>query len=458
MKFQYFVLRNKSTAVISLLTNIGKEPGCKGILNFYLCLFILFFFQTSIISQQWVDVTPGEFDHLRGSFINENQGWIAKSGTLFYTENGAETFETVYNYSFEYLKKIHMVDSLHGFCNVKNNDTSYFLRTVDGGYSWEDITNDPLMVNGPLKWSTGYFFIDKDTGFYGGLNCVYKTTDSGDSWTEMIAPKPGIDPFLMGESYGIHEMFFYDGQYGWAACWFAVDGGIVLKTTNGGEDWEICEVLGILTNFWDVHFTDSLKGGAAACGMGKYVTLTEDNFNSLSYFLYNWPQETYTICYQGDSTIWVSGIPAILSRSTNSGESFSVYQTIEFPGIITPGINDIQFFGNTGYAFGNKFLLKFQDTTVVTNERNRDLSIGLKIWPVPTKNHLNLKLFSEHDDDNLQIRIYSATTGEFVLSLQEKIFHGENIMQVDLGELKKGVYFIELLGDEMVYVKKIIVR
>lgn len=296
------------------------------------CLIFTFILPSIILAQQWVNVTPGEFSQLKGSFINKNQGWIAKSGKIFYTNDGADTFEEIYIYLFESFNKLFMVDSLHGYCTVNNNDTNYFLRTNTGGYSWDNITDTSLMVNGPLNWSTGYFFLNQDTGFYGGLNCVYKTTDSGDTWSEMIAPKPGIDPILMGESYGVREIFFFGGQFGWAACSYAIDGGIILKTTNGGEEWEICESVGILTDFWDVHFTDSLKGGAAAYGMGKYIVLTEDNYNSLSYLHYNWPQATYTICYQNDSTIWVSGVPAILSRSINSGESFSIFQTIEIPG------------------------------------------------------------------------------------------------------------------------------
>jgi len=451
MKYVYFLLKNKFETTI----RINKKPAFIG--RFYSYLSFLLIFPSAIIAQQWEDVTPGEYEILIGDFINENQGWIFKGGEILYTDDGTQTFNPIYFLPQEYegLIKLDMVDEFHGFGTAYYENTYYFLRTDDGAYSWENITDTTLMFNGPLKWSTGYYFIDKDIGFYGGQNCIYKTDDAGDNWTEMITPQPGIDPLLLGDSYGINQINFYNNNYGWAICSWYLDAGLAMKTTNGGNLWEICEIALGYPDMWDIHYTDSLSCGITSYGMGKAVIITEDNFLSLTYVHYDWPQANYTICYQNDSTIWVSGIPSILSRSTNSGESFDIFQEVELPGISSPGINDIQFYSNSGYAIGNKFLLKFQDTTTVFYNPNLNFQNELDVWPVPVKDNLNFSFNSKYNDD-IQIIFYSTVNNEVEFLTHKQVFNGENIMQINLEMLKNGLYIFIIRSNGNNFVRKII--
>lgn len=100
--------------------------------------------------------------------------------------------------------------------------------------------------------------------------------------------------------------------------------------------------------------------------------------------------------------------------------------------------------------------MKFQDTiTGHYQQNNLKSQLGLKIWPVPVKNWLNLKLFSEIED-YIQITIYSANTGEKAFSVRKKVFCGENDIKVNLEELKTGFYFLVIQGKEQIYTQKLI--
>jgi photosystem II stability/assembly factor-like uncharacterized protein len=107
-------------------------------------------------------------------------------------------------------------------------------RTDDGGYTWIDL--------GLYNMRT-VFFNDALTGYAAGTYSeIRKTTDGGFTWRELIVPVP----------YGIfNHIFFINSETG-----FAVGGkmnapleGVVIRTSNSGDDWEY-----ILTYTNDVEF------------------------------------------------------------------------------------------------------------------------------------------------------------------------------------------------------------
>lgn len=62
----------------------------------------------------------------------------------------------------------------------------------------------------------------------------------------------------------IFSTFFIDANTGWAAS----NGGVILKTTDGGANWT-AQFTGNLYNFWDIHFIDANTGWA----VGDYGTI-----------------------------------------------------------------------------------------------------------------------------------------------------------------------------------------
>src|SRR5436190_17544504 len=128
--------------------------------------------------------------------------------------------------------------------------SQYFvIRTNDGGVNWDSISFNTATDTFQL---TELFFLDASTGFVGGLKnnnqVLLKTTDNGNSWTE-ITPNPSATD-------AIRSVHFIDAQNG-----FVSDGGFLYKTIDGGTSWTSAATS---FNMRDLYFFNMNQG--YACG------------------------------------------------------------------------------------------------------------------------------------------------------------------------------------------------
>jgi len=162
------------------------------------------------------------------SFANENTGWICNQYTIPYpppygtnysqirrTDNGGQSWTTQVNIqeqSFA-IYRIFFVNVSLGFQN--SFFTPSLSRTINGGSSWSGVNGAGLYKN--------YYqmsFPDAATGWFIG-NLMIKTTDGGLNWTEKTTQ--------FGNQF--NNIFFVNDTVGWLVG----SGGLILKTTNGGE-------------------------------------------------------------------------------------------------------------------------------------------------------------------------------------------------------------------------------
>ncbi len=97
------------------------------------------------------------------------------------------------------------------------------------------------------------FFIDDETGFVTGgysydddfMPIILKTEDGGNNWIE-----------LPGTEYLINDLFFENKLHGWAVGENSLKAGILIETTDGGENWTLHfeSFLGALKA---IHFSDN---------------------------------------------------------------------------------------------------------------------------------------------------------------------------------------------------------
>lgn len=412
----------------------------------------------NIYAQQWKDVTPPGYETSAGCFINKNQGWVVSRNpdnnfyTLLYTSNGASSFKARYAFLEEGIGfySIQMVDSLIGYSittpTTWSNDC-LFLKTIDGGYTWSDITDSSIMENNQLA---AFYFLNSDTGFFSGDRSIYKTIDGGANWIKMNTPQYNIT-----EPYTPINYFFIDAQIGWTVCSYAIDAGFGMKTIDGGQNWEICTSTGS-TDMMDVHFINNQTGGMVGRNAHfSHVYLTENNFITFSLINQNWyddyGQFAKTICYQNDTTIWISGFPAKLFRSTDKGITFNLFQN-------TPSsyasIEDIQFFGNTGYAVGHHFLLKFETSTNGITTQENDLQIKTYPNPVIDKLHIRLNCLSA---EVVTIALLSLN-GKLIEQIQTYTLPGNNEIQINTNTLNAGIYILSVVGAGYSKHEKVIIQ
>lgn len=135
------------------------------------------------------------------------------------------------------------------------NEHNHAYRSNDGGMTWEDRTNG-IGGNQPLL---SVFFLDTETGFAGGGDFnddarIWRTTDAGASWDPL--PETGL------EQAAIQDMYWMDISTGVVSGYAGV-----FRTTNGGQTW--AEVLDEYVI--DLDFND-LVHGVATGYFGLWVT------------------------------------------------------------------------------------------------------------------------------------------------------------------------------------------
>ena len=100
---------------------------------------------------------------------------------------------------------------------VHPGSATTFLKTIDGGDTWE-------IIYGMQGSNSSLHFLNETEGWVGSIGSVWHTIDGGESWTEYYAGGAGL-------IVGIH---FYSPTLG-----FIVDqGNNLFKTTDGGQTWE----------------------------------------------------------------------------------------------------------------------------------------------------------------------------------------------------------------------------
>ena len=180
-------------------------------------------------------------------FLNSSTGWcIASEVTanphpvLLRTTNSGNTWNDIYSPDSNYLMfTVHFINIntgwLAGFAGI-------ILHTTDGGNIWSN-ESDTGNFGGNIIWQISFF------NSYFGFACggwqdlsgvVWKSNSSGNYWTSQgISPEP------------IYKVIYKDSINGFGMGGDPEYGASVIKTTNGGVNWqyEFISLFGIAKSF-----------------------------------------------------------------------------------------------------------------------------------------------------------------------------------------------------------------
>lgn len=161
-------------------------------------------------------------------------------------------------------------------------------------------------------------FANPTTGFAGGAEGTYKTTDGGTTWTKL--PYHGIDSIWL-EAINIQHLKIVDEFTFYIAGWNALDNAaVIIKTTDGGLNW-IKQYSGAFdSRLNDIYFT-SANVGYVVGDKGKLLKTTNGGTQ--------WLQATSgttealsAIFFPTGKTGYVGGENVIL-KTTNAGLNWS---------------------------------------------------------------------------------------------------------------------------------------
>ena len=421
--------------------------------NIKVVLIVIFSIITfSSFAQQWIAVSPPGYNISDASFSSEQNGWfLARDTSVWYqyslmkTKNGGESWDTAFTFpNGANVQRLQMVDSLHGFLKFdKYPEPTKYMRTIDGGLSWED--------QGPLSLSNHYFFVNPDTGFCDVAHDLYKTTDAGLTWSNIELPTDPDPSTPEIESYGLFNIFFVDELHGWICGngWMAT---YIFYTSDGGNSWQVIDQ--VAKDVFTLNFSDTLHGSfISATGYDNRVYSTSDNFLNKKLLIED--ISVYSIYAQNDSTTLIGFINQnVILRTTDFGQSFDTLIPVGFE-TIPFSIYDFKFFGNTGYAFGN-YIFKYIDTLNTAINPKPASENKISLYPNPANTNITIEI-AAHKPEKVTIELYSPE-GKCVLSKTEHLSTEVNQIRLSVKSLRAGIYFVRINGNHFNSVSKLIIE
>ncbi len=237
-------------------------------------------------------------------FINDKTGWaIGKKGTIYFTEDGGDTWQKQNSGIDEALSEIQFIDNQNGWIAGENN----LLATTDGGKNW-----NIKLSNVPFSRFAAIDFIYKNTGWVSGSwdGKIYHTEDGGNSWqigqidtlgrVVALSFSNSSTGFAFNNIRGIHKtidagktwsdienprfcstLHFINDKIGYAGnnvmpSSVMKDSAQIFKTYNGGATWSKQNISPIASAVWKIRFTNFSVGFAIAGGISGFSEKGED--------------------------------------------------------------------------------------------------------------------------------------------------------------------------------------
>jgi photosystem II stability/assembly factor-like uncharacterized protein len=373
----------------------------------------------------WIVVTPFPDDSVwcssdpdvSMSWVNTTHGWKINSygpeyGTSYgvvihQTTDGGSTWQKkdISTSPGDFGFQIQFVDINIGWLLYFNFTTQIatFLKTTDGGNNWA-----------PFNGAGIFYFVDANNGwsYYGSGQNGYEppfkilhTTNGGTDWTEQFTDN------IQG---GYNEMYFSNVNNGWIVG----DNGKVLKTTDGGANWNYVTNSGINPDerSKDVFFLDANTGWISSKDNAGYAFLQHTTDGGAS-----WTRHGTFPGY---------------------GSIFSIYFYDAQNGWVT-GFNPpsiYHFTGTTGTSDHINSVNKFELNQNYPNPFNPSTKIS---WQTPVGNWQTLK-------------VYDVLGNEVATLVNDHKPAGSYDVDFNSTNLSSGVYFYQLKVGSLIQTRKML--
>jgi photosystem II stability/assembly factor-like uncharacterized protein len=205
------------------------------------------------------------------------------------------------------------------------SSNGFFDVSVAGSYAYVDDGDDvhlfylespnPVYIS---KYRLPDFISDI---FAAGKNLYVSNNQAGFSiyTNNLIENPPAINWEFQtsGISQDIWAIYFTTLTDGWAAA----DDGILLHTTNGGDDWQTIQLGGAADNFRDLTFADESTGWVSGENSKMFRT-TDGGYN---WFQLNVPTTSVirSMCFLNESLGWIVTLEDhLILKTTDGGQSW----------------------------------------------------------------------------------------------------------------------------------------
>jgi len=380
---------------------------------------------------------------------------------LFCTRIFAQNWVPQTSGTIQNLNSIYGTSATNAFI-VGNNGIG--RKTSDGGSNWLNMSLGSSFSHYSLR------FLNSTIGFTVGDNQeILKTTTSGSSWTSLgIGITALYDGFFLSSTSGwvvgdievgygflynqftlnliqipaiankvLRGIYFANSTTGWVVG----DGGLIIKTINGGTAWTQ-QTSSTINQLNKVMFTDANNG--IAVGNSGTILKKTDGSTWLPVTT-SFTQNLNSVYYGSASEVWICGDQGLILHSINGGNNWSQEVTN-----ITENLNAIHGFGITDiWSCGNNGKIIYRSGT--TSVFDLQLTTNISIYPNPCTGKFSVN----SNSDIKSIEIYDVF-GKKVYATSK--FNLQTSNEIDLSDFPKGIYFVKIYDELKNYTQKIVMQ
>lgn len=325
---------------------------------------------TSNSGTSWItkDTTASSVKNI--FFLDHNNGWYCGyGGVIKKTTNSGYNWVSLSSGTANNLNAIAFADSEFGVCG---GDWGTILFTTNGGANW-NLFNDIY-----TGFFTGVKFGGNQTCIVTGTgSIIYRTTNRGTNWlpyftnysiqntVEFSSASTGYifgAPFAFLKTTNSGNNWFQNNANGLSSIvysasiaeantiWCASDSGIIFRSFNNGNDWDIAHREYLTKERLKSVFFNNQSTGNAVGTHGVFLTTTSGGVN-WNYRNLGTENTLNSLLFVNNITGYIGGTQGYLGivfRTTDSGASWQLVYRDSLQ------INSIHFLNpNTGWAAGN---------------------------------------------------------------------------------------------------------
>jgi photosystem II stability/assembly factor-like uncharacterized protein/N-acetylneuraminic acid mutarotase len=298
---------------------------------------------------------PENFDATSVYFTDSLVGYVGGTHKIYKTIDGGYTWNpSGYDHDFQ-MNRVFAFDSTTIYAVNVNSFPPSFNYTLNSGLTWNQRNITAVNSMNDID------FIDPTVGFLAAGNGLYKTIDSGATFT-LVNPivLNEIKAFDQNNLYGYDNSNYFiysnDGGLTWinnssltnypklvkvnSTIGFALVGNSLYRSTNGGATWVNMNTFSLLPRNWDM--ADSLNGVARNHNSTEIYT-TIDGGTNWTFKSFSNANSFFMI--DPSTVVCLGGSYAI---STDSGSTFTplnFYFNREMSGLVKTPNGEVIYFG-----------------------------------------------------------------------------------------------------------------
>lgn len=205
-------------------------------------------------------IIGGSVDIKAMDFPSSSHGYLGTSlGYMYKSTNGGVSWNQITSPDFA------ISPFIIAFANENTGITTDYSQgktylTTDGGDSWTELSSSPI------TYCRSIFYITETEGYALGFGCIYKSIDSGLTWSQVLLQSEVAEFTICGIDVN-------------SFCGIAVGDMSVYISENSGNNWEFCfDQNGINVNDWltDFHFLNE-RNGIASSQSGTFYKIELGN-------------------------------------------------------------------------------------------------------------------------------------------------------------------------------------